>query len=550
MPDRSTVVSRVLMSGAVEAVVDLQADAEVIDRGLMTARSIIGVPLLRGGEIEGVFVLSKLEPIGFTEREIELIRTYADQAVIAIGNVRLFKDLEARTAELNDALEQQTTTAETLKTLSRSAFDLDAVLKTLVESAAALCGAESGSLTLLVSGEYRMKALIGFNRAAQEVFEKHVFTPGRGLIVSRALLSGQVEHVADSFADPELMAGLLPGTGMGLRTLLGVPLLRDGVVIGAFLLRREQPGGFTERQIELVKTFADQAVIAIGNAQLFKDLGTRTEELRRSLEELRATQDRLIQTEKLASLGQLTAGVAHEIKNPLNFVNNFSKLSVELLEELGEALSSAALAQGVKDEVKDLTRTLTDNLAKIRHHGQRADSIVKNMLLHARQDGGERRAVDLNALIEESLNLAYHGARAERRDVNIELLRDLDPAVGAVTVFPQEFTRVLLNLFSNGFYAAAARAGEAGFRPVLRVSTRAVGDRIEIRVRDNGKGVPDAIRDKLFTPFFTTKPAGEGTGLGLSLSYDIIVKQHGGSLSFESETGRFSEFLITLPQAA
>jgi signal transduction histidine kinase len=345
------------------------------------------------------------------------------------------------------------------------------------------------------------------------------------------------------------MAGLLPGTGMGLRTLLGVPLLRDGVVIGAFLLRREQPGGFTERQIELVKTFADQAVIAIGNAQLFKDLQARTEELRRSLEELRATQDRLIQTEKLASLGQLTAGVAHEIKNPLNFVNNFSKLSVELLEELGEALSSAALAQGVKDEVKDLTRTLTDNLAKIRHHGQRADSIVKNMLLHARQDGGERRAVDLNALIEESLNLAYHGARAERRDVNIELLRDLDPAVGAVTVFPQEFTRVLLNLFSNGFYAAAARAGEAGFRPVLRVSTRAVGDRIEIRVRDNGKGVPDAIRDKLFTPFFTTKPAGEGTGLGLSLSYDIIVKQHGGSLSFESEAGAFTEFRITLPRA-
>ena len=281
----------------------------------------------------------------------------------------------------------------------------------------------------------------------------------------------------------------------------------------------------------------------------------RTRELARSLADLRAAQDRLIQTEKLASLGQLTAGIAHEIKNPLNFVNNFADLSRELLDELDEALAraGAGMEPVLREEVKELGGMLRDNLAKITQHGARADSIVRNMLAHSRQGGGgELREVDLNALAEEALNLAYHGARAERGPgFNVMLERELDPGVGRVELYPQEFTRVLLNLIGNGFHAVHRRRLEEGgsgdYQPTLRLSTRALADQVEVRVRDNGTGIPDAVRARIFEPFFTTKPAGEGTGLGLSLSHDV-VKQHGGGIEVATEPGRFTEFVVTLPR--
>jgi len=301
----------------------------------------------------------------------------------------------------------------------------------------------------------------------------------------------------------------------------------------------------------LATTFADQAAIAIGNVQLFDEVQARTRELAQSLEDLRAAQDRLIQTEKLASLGQLTAGIAHEIKNPLNFVNNFSALSVELTDELSAALKQTMLADRIRTEVDELTGTLKDNLAKVVQHGKRADSIVKNMLLHSREGSGEHRPADVNALVDESLNLAYHGARAEKPHFNVTLERDFDPAAGSADVFPQEITRVLLNLISNGFYAVTKRKAENGvadFEPTVRATTLSRGDRVEIRIRDNGTGIPEHVRDKMFNPFFTTKPAGEGTGLGLSMSHDIVVKQHGGSIEVETEPGAFTEFRIVLPR--
>jgi two-component system, NtrC family, sensor kinase len=272
-----------------------------------------------------------------------------------------------------------------------------------------------------------------------------------------------------------------------------------------------------------------------------------------ALADLRRAQDRLVETQKLAALGQLTAGIAHEIKNPLNFVNNFAELSGELIAELEGALAdeAAALSPAARADIEDLMRTLAGNLGKIVEHGQRADSIVKNMLLHSRADAGERRPTRLNALIEESLNLAYHGARAEHPDFNVALHRDLDPAIGELDLNPQELTRVMLNLFSNAIYAMRERrrrTADPGYEAVLSVATRALADRIEIRVRDNGTGIPDAARAKIFDPFFTTKPAGEGTGLGLSLSHDIIVKQHGGSFAVDSKPGEFTEFLIGLPR--
>jgi signal transduction histidine kinase len=271
-----------------------------------------------------------------------------------------------------------------------------------------------------------------------------------------------------------------------------------------------------------------------------------------ALQNLKAAQANLIQAEKMASLGQLTAGIAHEIKNPLNFVNNFSSLSVELIAELNEVLKSASLGDNVRQEVAELTGMLKDNLEKVVQHGKRADSIVKNMLQHSREGSGEHHPADINAIVDESLNLAYHGARAEKAGFSIALQRDLDPSAGMADVYPQEMTRVLLNLISNGFYATTKRKVEVGdgFEPMLSATTKNLGDKVEIRIRDNGTGIPEEVREKIFNPFFTTKPTGEGTGLGLSMSYDIVVKQHGGSIDVETEPGLFTEFKIVLPRTS
>ena len=318
------------------------------------------------------------------------------------------------------------------------------------------------------------------------------------------------------------------------------------------MVRRRRPGEFPKHTVDLLQTFAAQSVLAIQNARLFESVEARTHELARLLDELKAAQDRLIQTEKLASLGQLTAGIAHEIKNPLNFINNFSALSAELVDELDVALQSVALDGKTREETDELTNMLKGNLEKVVQHGKRADSIVKNMLLHSREGSSERRLVDLNSLVQESLNLAYHGARAENQEFKIRLDHNFDLAAGEVELFPQEITRVLLNLISNGFYAATKRKAEMrdGYEPALLAATRDLGDRVEIRIRDNGGGISPDVQDKMFNPFFTTKPPGEGTGLGLSLSHDIVVKQHAGSIEVNTQPGDFTEFKVVLPRMA
>jgi two-component system, NtrC family, sensor kinase len=301
-----------------------------------------------------------------------------------------------------------------------------------------------------------------------------------------------------------------------------------------------------------------------GFVLIFSDITER----KRSEEEIRAARDAaeaayrdlktaqasLIQAEKMASLGQLTAGIAHEIKNPLNFVNNFASLSVDLLDELKQTAAPglALLDEARRGEVDELASTLASNLGKINEHGRRADGIVRSMLEHSRGSSGERRSVDLNALVDEALNLAYHGARAQDQSFNITLQRELQSGIAPVTLAPQDLTRVLLNLFSNGFHAARERQRMetiAAFEPSLKVSTRALDDAVEIRVRDNGIGIPAQIKDRLFQPFFTTKPPGEGTGLGLSMSYDIITQQHGGSITVDSKAGEYSEFTVRLPRS-
>jgi two-component system, NtrC family, sensor kinase len=277
----------------------------------------------------------------------------------------------------------------------------------------------------------------------------------------------------------------------------------------------------------------------------------RTAELARSLDELRSAQDRLVQTEKLASLGQLTAGIAHEIKNPLNFVNNFSELTRELLEELlALAERPGQLDDALGAEMRDIAALLRGNLEKILQHGRRADSIVRTMLLHSRGQGGDLRVIDLNQTVEDALNLAYHGARAEMQGFNVTLVRNLDPSAGDVEVYVQEFTRVLLNVIGNAFHAVRQKSlsgASSGWEPLVEVTTQGDDLAVSITVRDNGPGIPPAVRSRIFEPFFTTKPAGEGTGLGLSLSHDIIVTQHGGRLEVESEEGQGASFTVRIP---
>jgi len=261
-------------------------------------------------------------------------------------------------------------------------------------------------------------------------------------------------------------------------------------------------------------------------------------------------QANLIHAQKMAALGQLTAGIAHEIKNPLNFVNNFAGLSVELLDELKDtaAPAIAALDKHKRAEIDETIATLTGNLERIAEHGRRADGIVKSMLAHSRGGAGDWQTVDLNGLVEEALNLAYHGARAQDQNFNIKLERDFDSALAPIEIVPQDMTRVFLNLIGNGFYAATKKSREPGSRPVLSVTTRARDEAVEIRVRDNGTGIAPKYRDRLFQPFFTTKPTGEGTGLGLSISYDIVTQQHGGTITVDSEPGAFTEFTVRLPR--
>ena len=315
-----------------------------------------------------------------------------------------------------------------------------------------------------------------------------------------------------------------------------------------------------EREAEAEK----RRLIEGQNAELERLVAERTaeitsqkEELEHTLTDLKATQTQLIQSEKMASLGELTAGIAHEIQNPLNFVNNFSEVSVELIDELTQEQHKPDRDTELEAE---LLSDLRQNLQKITHHGGRASSIVKGMLQHSRVGTGQREPTDLNALCDEYLRLAYHGLRAKDKSFNANFSTDLDPALGLVSAVPQDMGRVLLNLFTNAFYAVQQRAknlqgfqkdftGLNNYQPAVHVQTRCVDGQVEIRVNDNGTGMPDAVKAKIFQPFFTTKPTGEGTGLGLSLAYDIVTKGHGGSLLVESQEGEGTELMITFKRA-
>jgi len=500
-PGRGTTPGRAALVRRAVHIPDVLQDSEYTyteGQKIVGFRTTLGIPLLREDALIGVFSIARTRVEPFTNKEIELASTFADQAVIAIENARLFDELRERQAEL------------------RVTFD------------------NMGDGVAMFDSAGRLAA---WNRNFQQIADlPDALLVGRPTYADYIRILTERGEFGTDGIDAEL-GRLLQDTYLEVRRERTRP---DGRVIE--VRRNPVPGGgfvliyadITERKR------AEEAIRAARDAA------------ESALRELQTAQASLLHAQKMAALGQLTAGIAHEIKNPLNFVNNFAGLSVELLDELKEASAQAmgALDAGKRTEMVETIEMLAGNLEKIAEHGRRADGIVKSMLQHSRGGSGDWQSTDLNTLVEEALNLAYHGARAQDQSFNITMERDLDQNLAPIEVVPQDVMRVFLNLIGNGFYAANKRRREAdgAYRPLLKVTTREVGDAVEIRVRDNGVGISSEHRDKLFQPFFTTKPTGEGTGLGLSISFDIVAQQHGGTITVDSEVGQFSEFTVRLPR--
>ncbi len=328
---------------------------------------------------------------------------------------------------------------------------------------------------------------------------------------------------------------LPPVQGESPDSIVYLPLVHQDKSIGVITAQSFTKSAYSEYHLSILRSIASFAAIALDNADAYRTLGT-------TVENLKSAQARLVQSEKMASLGEMTAGIAHEIKNPLNFVNNFAELNGELAQELAEAIKNG-------EDVSELVNDITSNAEQIAQHGKRADSIVRAMMQHASGGTGELESVDVNSLVDEYVGLAFHGMRASTQSFNVDIDKSFDGDAGSLSVVPQEIGRVLLNLLGNAFYVVRERSlSENGeYKPTVSVGTRRLADSVEIRISDNGTGMPEGVKEKIFEPFFTTKPTGSGTGLGLSLSYEIITKGHGGTMEVDSAPGQGAEFIITLP---
>ena len=481
---------RTVLEARIIHVADVMSDPEftlpVVQLG--GARTVLGVPLLRDGVVVGVMILTRKPVLPFTDRQIELVTTFADQAVIAIENVRLV-------TEQQDALEQQTATAEVLGVINASPGNLAPVFDAMLEKATRLCEADFGILWNF-DGELAKAGALHRVPTAYAEMVRAPFRPspesgparmmrGEGTFVVADLLELPAYHAGDA-----LVRAIVDLAGA--RSVVITPLRKDAVTLGAITIYRQEVRPFTEKQIALLQNFAAQAVIAMENARLIDEIRAARDNAEATLRELKTAQANLIQAEKMASLGQLTAGIAHEIKNPLNFINNFSDLSVELLGELKATAAPgfAVLDADRRAEIDEVVGTLTSNLEKITEHGRRADGIVRGMLEHSRGASGERRTVEINALVDETLNLAYHGARAQDQSFNITLERDFAAGIPPVEVNPQDLTRVFLNVFTMALQQRLLRGHEAGAQ-WRRRRVRTDAERHHPRCR-RGRGNPCA----------------------------------------------------------
>jgi PAS domain S-box-containing protein len=502
-PGPGTLVGRAAAEGRTVQIADAWTDPlyePKEDARIGGIRSMLGVPVLRDGAVIGVIGLARRRIEPYSERETQLVTTFADQAVIAIENARLLQEIRQRQDEL------------------RVTFD------------------NMGDGVAMFDAELRLAA---WNRNLQQMLDL-----SDAFLAARPSFAEYFDHLAEGgeYGSVELEGQLRHAIAETSRELRYERTRPDGRIVE--VRRNPVPG----RGFVLIYSDVTERKRAEAEIRAARDAAEK------ALFDLTAAQASLLHAQKMAALGQLTAGIAHEIKNPLNFINNFATLSNDLLTELKD-MAEPALATLDADTRADLDEAiemLSSNLEKIAEHGKRADNIVKSMLAHSRGSSGDRQPVDLNALLDEALMLAYHGARAQDPSFNITMERDLDKSLAPVELVPQDLMRVFLNLIGNGFHAAHKRRQEetdSGFRPVLKVITRDLGDTVEVRVRDNGTGIPPEHRDKLFQPFFTTKPPGEGTGLGLSISYDIVTQEHGGTIAVDSEPGLFTEFTVRLPRA-
>ncbi|HKK11672.1 MAG TPA: GAF domain-containing protein, partial [Flavobacteriaceae bacterium] len=504
-----------------------------ISKGL-PPKSAIFVPMMLGGNVIGsVSLQNVLEENAFTESDVRLLNTLTNSMSVALENARLFNETTRLLAET----EQRATEMQTVNNISRalvSQLEFDTLMNLVGEQMRETFKAD---IVYLAIHETKSN-MLHFPYYYGDPAESRPFGNGitEKIILSKEplLINQNLDEAYDKIKAEK--------KGKMVESYLGVPIISGKKSIGVISVQStEQENRFTESDLRLLNTIAANLGVAMQNAEAYQ-------KLQDALTDLRATQQQLIQSEKMASLGELTAGIAHEIQNPLNFVNNFSEVSKELLEEMMEELK-----KGDTEEVEALAKDITENLEKITHHGKRADGIVKGMLQHSRTSAGIKEPTDINVLADEYLRLAYHGLRAKDKSFNATMKTNFDESIVKIDVISQDIGRVVLNLITNAFYAATEKkkqlkinGSEDGYEPTVSVSTKKSGNYVEISVEDNGNGIPKTLIDKIFQPFFTTKPTGEGTGLGLSLSYDII-QAHGGELKVKTEKGKGTVFSIQLP---
>ncbi len=502
--------------------------------GTDRSKCLVMVPIMLGKVAKGLILIENYEEEdAFTESDVNLLNTIAKSMSIALENARLFNE----TLRLLEESKKRAAELSTVNSISQAIvghLEIEKLIKLVGDKVRDLFKANIVYVALLDKESETIEFPYGFGD------EYPPLKLGEGL-TSKIILNKEplLLNKKNNDRDEKVI-------GTPSASYLGVPIPVGGEIIGVLSVQSTvNENVFNEDDMRLLNTIAAHVGIAINNANSY-------EQLNKTLENLQATQNQLVAQEKLASLGQLTAGIAHEIKNPLNFVNNFSELSVSLVGELEDELAKLDkdLNDQSIDELKEILVLLKQNSEKIQEHGKRADSIVNSMLQHSRGKSGEKQPTDINTMLDEDLNLVYHGMRAQDSTFNIKIERDYEKDLPTVNVVPQDMSRVFLNIMSNGCYEAHRKKVEKNSPDpaVIKISSTNTDKYVEVRIRDNGNGVPEHVRENLFTPFFTTKPTGKGTGLGLSISYDIVVSEHNGELLFETAAGKYTEFIIRLPK--